>query len=122
MADPEADRLKAEYLARLGVMLHRAPADIRQDALLEVQSHIEDEWQSLAGDLSTLRTVLQRLGPPEEYGRDLALQLMLARRDKKTGNQPPTTRSWLAGRSPKRLAQAAVFLMSTSLVGAVLEL
>ena len=120
MADPQAERLQAAYLERLRSLLRRAPADIRQDALLEVQSHIEDEWQALGGDLPALRTVLQRLGPPEEYGRDLALQLMLAGRAQKTGGRLPTPLSWLAGRSFKRLAQAAFFLVSTSLFGAVL--
>jgi hypothetical protein len=37
-----------------------------------------------------------------------------------SGDTPPTTRGWLASLSPKRLVQAALFLVSTSLLGAVL--
>ncbi len=101
----EGDRLQAEYLERLRRLLRRAPPEIREDALREVQSHIEDEWQAMGGDLPALRTVLERLGPPEVYGRDLALQLILLQR----GDH----------RMPARLALAAIFWASTSLMGAV---
>jgi len=108
MAQSEAERIQAEYLDRLRRMLRRAPADIREDAVREVGSHIEDEWQSLGADLPALHTVLQRLGPPEEYGRDLALQLMLQR--------------GVIRRSPLQLAAAVFFWVSTSLIGMVIVL
>jgi len=101
----EIDRLQAEYLGRLRAVLRRAPPEIRGDALSEVQSHIEDEWRALGGGLSALRTVLQRLGPPEEYGRDLALQLILLHGGRR--------------RLAARLALAVVFWASTSLIGGV---
>ncbi len=101
----EMNRIQTEYLERLRHLLRRAPPAIREDALREVQSHIEDECQALGGGVPALRAVLERLGPPEEYGRDLALQLILAR----GGRQ----------RSPARLVLAAVFWASTSLIGAV---
>lgn len=101
----ESDRIKAEYLERLRRVLRRAPQEIREDALLEVQSHIEDEWHALGGGVSELRIVLERLGPPEEYGRDLALQLILLHQGRRL--------------SPARLAMAAVFWASSSLIGVI---
>ncbi len=108
MADTEVERIRLEYLQRLRHMLRRAPADIREDAVREVQAHIEDEWQALGGDLSALQAVLQRLGPPEEYGKDLALQLMLAGHPLR--------------RSPVTIVLASFFWASTSLAGAVVIL
>ena len=101
----EIDRLQADYLGRLRAVLRRAPPEIREDALSEVQSHIEDEWRALGGGLAALHTVLQRLGPPEEYGRDLALQLILLHGGRR--------------RLAARLALAIIFWASTSLIGAV---
>ncbi len=104
MANIETERIQAQYLERLRRMLERAPADVREDAVREVQSHIEDEWRALGGDLASLHAVLERLGPPESYGRDLALQLILT--------PIRGQRSWI------RLGSAALFWASTSLVGA----
>ncbi len=101
----ESDRITAEYLERLHRLLRRAPQEIREDALREVQSHIEDEWRVLGGGISELRTVLERLGPPEEYGRDLALQLILLHSGRRL--------------SPARLAVAVIFWASTSLIGVI---
>ncbi len=97
--------MQAEYLERLRRLLRRAPPEIREDALRDVRSHIEDEWRAMGGGLPALHTVLERLGPPEEYGRDLALQLILQH----GGDH----------RMPARLALAAIFWASTSLIGAV---
>jgi hypothetical protein len=125
MANPQMDeveRVKAAYLERLRRALRRAPAAVREDALNEVGSHIEDEWRALreagshgeygrsvrGGDLAALARVLERLGLPETYGRDLALQLLL---------QQGSGR-----RSPGRLMLAAFFWASTSLAGAVVVL
>ncbi len=103
--ESEANHIQAKYLERLRWILRRAPSDIREDALREVQAHIEDEWQALGGGLEALQAVLQHLGPPEEYGQDLAIQLILLYRDR-----------W---RSPANLALAAIFWASTSLIGAI---
>ncbi len=105
MENPEIERIQGAYLARLRAMLRRAPADIREDAVREVQSHIEDEWQALGGDLPALVTVLERLGPPDEYGRDLAVQLMITR--------------GRGRRSLKMLLLAAFFWASTSIIGLI---
>jgi hypothetical protein len=113
MENPEAERIQAEYLNKLRTLLRRAPADVREDAVREVQSHIADEWQALGGDLPALQTVLERLGPPEEYGRDLALQLMLLGGKTHQGN---------SGGGPIRLGLAAIFWASTSLIGSVVML
>ncbi len=104
----EIDRLQAEYLGRLRRLLRRAPPEVREDALSEVRAHIEDEWRALGGGLTALRTVLQRLGPPEEYGRDLALQLILLHGGRR--------------RLATRVALAAVFWASTSLIGGVVAI
>lgn len=101
----EIIHLQKEYLERLRRLLRRAPPEIREDVLREVQSHIEDEWRSLGGGLPALRIVLKRLGPPEEYGPDLALQLILL-----TGGNR---------RSLRPLVLAAIFWASTSLIGGV---
>ncbi len=112
MENPEAERIQAQYLERLRRMLRRAPAGVREDALREVQSHIEDEWQELGGDLPALEKALQRLGPPEAYGRDLALQLILL------GGQDQRSPE-MAGARLRRLGLAALFWTSTSLLGSV---
>lgn len=108
MANTPVEQTQTEYLQRLRAILRRAPADIREDALREVQTHIEDEWQALGGDNKAMQQVLKRLGPPETFGRDLALQLMLQR-----GRQQ---------RSPWQLAKAVIFWTSTSLLGSLLVL
>jgi hypothetical protein len=102
-SDLEINRLQSQYIERLRRVLRRAPADIREDAIREVQSHIEDEWRNLGGGQPGLCTVLEHLGPPEEYGRDLALQLILLSK----GKRP----------NPVRLAAAAFFWACTSLIG-----
>ncbi len=104
MGSTEPERIRAEYLARLRRALRRLPADVREDAVAEVASHIEDEWQALGGDEPAMRDALERLGTPEGYGRDLALQLILL---------PSGGRA-----SPARVVLAGLFWASTSLVGA----
>ncbi len=108
MANTPVEQTQAEYLERLRAILRRAPADIREDALHEVQTHIEDEWQALGANEAAMQQVLERLGPPEAYGRDLALQLMMMR-----GRQQ---------RSPWQLVKAVIFWASTSLLGSLLVL
>ncbi len=108
MANTEAERIQDEYLGRLRRMLRRVPADIREDAIDEVRSHIQDEWASLGTNVTELQTVLERLGPPEQYGRDLALQLMLMR-----GH---------GHRTAMMLAWAALFWASTSVIGSLVVL
>ncbi len=108
MADTEAERIQSEYLGRLRRTLRNAPAQVGEDAIREVQSHIEDEWHALGGDTPSLRTVLERLGAPEEYGRDLALQLML--------NRPS------GGNRLIMLGWATLFWASTSLLGSIVAL
>jgi uncharacterized membrane protein len=102
--DLEINRLRAQYINRLRRVLRHAPLEIREDAVREVQTHIEDEWRVLGGGLESLRTVLEHLGQPEEYGRDLALQLILSHRGK-----------W----PMSRLAVAAFFWTTTSLIGSI---
>ncbi len=106
MTKTPVEQMTDDYLGRLRVILRRAPADVGEEALHEVQTHIEDEWQALGGSDEAMRTVLERLGPPESYGRDLALQLILQRDGER--------RSFLA------LLKGAAFWASTSLLGSLL--
>jgi hypothetical protein len=104
MANKEAKESKEKYLDRLRHILRNAPPEIREDVILEVETHIDDKWRSLGGKPHTLKQVLQQLGSPDEYGKDLAFQLMLFR-----GRQQ---------RSVKLLLLAALFWITSSLIGA----
>ncbi len=64
-------------LKRLRHQLRAVPSSLREDALQEVQAHIEDGCSLHPEDVSVLQAVLDRLGPPEEYSHELGLQLML---------------------------------------------
>lgn len=108
MAKTPHEQIRDEYLQRLRGILRRAPADVREEALREVQTHIEDEWQALGGGEEVMQTVLERLGPPESYGRDLALQLILQGSGKR---RPVLTR-----------IKGVLFWASTSLLGSLLVL
>lgn len=106
MENTPARQAQDEYLDRLRKVLRRAPVDIREDALREVLTHIEDEWQALGRGDDAMHQVLDRLGPPETYGRDLALQLML--------------QSGSYRRKILPLIKGAIFWASTSLFGSLL--
>src|SRR5512136_1411070 len=77
MEESEFERTKNEYLQRLRHQLRRVPAALREDAIHEVQAHIEDGCRQHPNEVQALQTVLERLGPPEEYGHELGLQLLL---------------------------------------------
>lgn len=108
MGEREYDRLYTEYLNRLRRQLRGVPDAIREDAVREVQAHVDDGCRESGGDVAALQVVLQRLGPPEDYGYDLGLQLMVQ----------AARRQW----SLPMLAWAGLFWASTSLVGAVAAL
>jgi len=108
MTNERLEQAMDEYLKRLRIILNRAPVDVREDVVREVRTHIEDEWQALGGSEDAMHVVLERLGPPEEYGRDLALQLIV--------HGGSERRSFL------RVFKGAVFWASTSLMGSLLVL
>jgi hypothetical protein len=104
MGESEIERAKTEYLQRLRHQLRRVPASLRKDAIHEVQAHIEDGCRQSPDDPAALHAVLERLGPPEEYGHDLGLQLLLQ------ANR--------AHPSLNLLIWTGIFWASTSVVGA----
>jgi len=104
MAESELGRLQGEYLKRLRRQLRGVPSGLREDAVHEVQAHIEDGCRQNPNDVSALQAVLERLGPPEEYGHELGLQLMLQ------ANQ--------AHPSLNLMVWTGLFWASTSVVGA----
>ena len=103
MAESEFDRLQQEYLKRLRRQLRGAPAALQEDAIREVQAHIDDACRETPDDAGTLQAVLERLGPPEQYGRELGLQLML-----QANRAHPSVKLWV---------WIAVFWATTSIVG-----
>jgi len=62
MAKSEFDQLQSDYLKRLSRQLRAVPASLREEAIREVEAHIEDGCRKGNRDLATLRTVLERLG------------------------------------------------------------
>ena len=104
MGESEFERVKREYLQRLQHQLRRVPAALREDAIHEVLAHIEDGCRQSPNDLADLQAVLRRLGPPEEYGRELGMQLLLQ------ANR--------AHPSLNLLIWTGIFWASTSVVGA----
>ena len=77
MGESEFEQMQAEYLKRLRHQLRGIPSALREDAICEVQAHIEDGCRQNGNDVTALQAVLERLGPPEEFGHELGLQLML---------------------------------------------
>ncbi len=77
MTESEFERIQAEYLKRLRHQLRGVPPALQEDAIREVQAHIEDGCHGHPNDLAALQAVLERLGPPEDYGHELGLQLLL---------------------------------------------
>jgi hypothetical protein len=103
MAENDFERIRDEYLLKLRRQLYRVPSVLREDAIREVQAHIEDGCRQYPGDVPVLQSVLERLGPPEGYGRELGLQLLLQARR----NHP----------SLSLLLWTAVFFTTTSVGG-----
>jgi len=58
--------LVEEYLGRLRAALAGHPADQQREVLAEVESHIASARAELPGGEASVRTVLERLGDPEE--------------------------------------------------------
>lgn len=78
----EADlqRVMDEYLLRLRRSMRGASADVVRESTDELRAHIEDALAAQSRpDLGQLLDVLDRLGRPEDFGRDMALYMMVGR-------------------------------------------
>lgn len=77
-AEPELDRIAEDYLRRLRRSMRGATPDVVGEAEREIRGHIEDAMRVRdRRSVGALLDVLDRLGPPEDYGRDLALYMMV---------------------------------------------
>ena len=76
--DPETTGLVEDYVRRLRRSMRGATPDVIDEGAREIRAHIDD---ALAANedagVGSVLAVLERLGPPEEYGRDLALYMMV---------------------------------------------
>ncbi len=77
---PEMERLVEDYLRRLRRGLRGASSEVAEEAELEIRAHVEDGLAAMENaDRDRLRGLLERLGRPEELGRDMALYMMVDR-------------------------------------------
>jgi hypothetical protein len=82
MSDAERDRerLVDDYMARLRRSLRGVAPDVTEDIEREIAAHIEDAMTARGGaTVGELLDVLDRLGPPEIFARDLGLYMMVDR-------------------------------------------
>ena len=76
----EIEGLVDAYLRRLARGMRGATTDVRREAEREIRAHIDDALTELpARTPAALLEVLERLGRPEDYGRDMALFMMVDR-------------------------------------------
>lgn len=67
---PEASRLEADYLSRIGNALTGQDKSEIEEVMQSVREHIEEELSETPGkevSLVHMANVLERLGPPEDY-------------------------------------------------------
>lgn len=68
------------YIVRLRSAMRGASTDVVSEVEREIRAHIDDALAARpAPTPAELSSVLERLGSPEEYGRDLALYMMVDR-------------------------------------------
>jgi hypothetical protein len=73
-------RIEADYLARLRRSLRGVSEEVVVEIEREIQAHIEDALAARSHPgVGELLDVLDRLGPPETYARDLGLYMMVDR-------------------------------------------
>jgi hypothetical protein len=76
----EIERIIEDYLRRLRRGLRGASPDVGHEAEMEIRAHVEDGLDAMAEpSLPALLALLERLGRPEELGRDMALYMMVDR-------------------------------------------
>ena len=62
-----ADPLVDDYLRRLDAAASALPAHRREELVAQIRGHLQEALpQTPAGDKAAVRTVLERLGTPEE--------------------------------------------------------
>ncbi len=66
-------------MARVRACLRGVSPDVARELEQEIAAHIDDALAARHGSAADVSGVLDRLGPPEEYARDLALYLMVDR-------------------------------------------
>jgi hypothetical protein len=105
----DIDRITADYLGRLRRTMRGVSPEVVDEAEREIRAHIED---SLAAreepTVAMLLDVLARLGPPEDYARDLGLYMMVDR----------GYRTW----SVTHMARSTAFWALSTVAGAVVVL
>jgi hypothetical protein len=78
--NPDLQRIADDYLGRLRACMRGASGDVAREAESEIRAHIEDALAARGEPtVAALLDVLDQLGPPEDYGRDLALYMMVDR-------------------------------------------
>jgi hypothetical protein len=119
---PEMQRIVEDYLARLRRSLRGVSPDIALEMEREIRAHIDDAVAARqAASVGDLLDVLDRLGPPEDYARDMALYLMVDRgyRDWSVPHMVRSTAFWalstVAG-AVVVLAFGAMYLSALGLV------
>lgn len=76
----QLERVRLDYVGRLRRSLAGVSADVADEAVAEIEAHIEDALADRHDrGMEALLDVLERLGPPEVYARDLGLYLMVDR-------------------------------------------
>lgn len=107
--NPDLQRIADDYLGRLRACMRGASADVAREAESEIRAHIEDALAARGEPtLAALLDVLDQLGPPEDYGRDLALYMMVDR----------GYRDW----SLPHMARSTLFWALSTVAGAVVVL
>jgi hypothetical protein len=106
---PEMQRIVEDYLARLRRAMRGVTPDVVDEVTREIRAHIDDALSARrANSVSDLLDALDRLGPPEEYARDLGLYMMVDR----------GYREW----SLPHMVRSTAFWALSTVVGAVVVL
>lgn len=107
--NPDLQRIELDYLTRLRRCLRGVAPDVATEVEHEISAHIADAMAARsAATVGDLLDVLDRLGPPEDYARDLGLYLMVDR----------GYRDW----SVPHMVRSTAFWALSTLVGAVVVL
>ncbi len=78
---PEMRRITEDYLRRLRRCMRGVAPGVVEEVEREIRAHIDDALAARrsSGTVGDLLDVLDRLGPPEDYARDLGLYMMVDR-------------------------------------------
>lgn len=125
--NPDLERIEQDYLTRLRRCLRGVTPDVAAEVEHEISAHIADAMAARgAATVGDLLDVLDRLGPPEDYARDLGLYIMVDRgyRDWSLPYMVRSTAFWafstLVG-AIVVLAFGLMYLMALGLIGTGLQ-